>query len=271
MIDHGLEPEIYGLKGMEELYRILHFRGIRHYPVHIKIDTGMHRLGFQEQDLESAIPLMLRDEFRVASVFSHLAASDQPEHDDFSNQQIELFKRLSDRLSRELQWPFDRHLLNSVGMERFPMARFQMVRLGIGLHGIGKGKQLTPVSAYKTNISQLRMVKKGDSIGYSRSAMAKRNMQVATIPVGYADGMDRRLGNGIGRVYVGGRMAPTVGNICMDMTMIDVTGCHVSEGDEVEIFGKNLPVSELARLAGTIPYEVLTSIPERVKRVYMQE
>ena len=271
MVDHRLEPEIFGIQGLEKLYRVLHYRGVRNYPVHIKIDTGMHRLGFQQQDLESAIPLLLREEFRVATVFSHLAASDEPEHDDFTQHQIDLFGRLSDSLSAALKWPFEKHLLNSAGIERFPEAQFQMVRLGIGLHGIGRGHQLSPVSAYKTNVSQIRKVSKGDTIGYSRSGVVTRDIRVATIPVGYADGLDRRLGNGVGKVHIKGTLVPTVGNICMDMAMIDVTGIDVSEGDEVEIFGKNLPVSELARLAGTIPYEVLTSIPERVKRIYLQE
>ncbi len=271
MIDDRLEPEVFNFKGIEALYRILRYRGIRQYPIHIKVDSGMHRLGFQEDEIDSLIPILKREEFRLASVFTHLAASDDPGHDAFSREQIGLFERVSDRLSRDINKPFDKHILNSSGIERFPDAQFQMVRLGIGLHGIGEGKPLVPVSSYKTTLSQVRTVKKGETIGYSRNGKTGRESLIATIPVGYADGLDRRLGNGVGKVWIRGALAPTIGNICMDMTMIDVTGLRVSEGDEVELFGKNLPVSEVARLAGTIPYEVLTSIPERVKRVYLQE
>ena len=162
-------------------------------------------------------------------------------------------------------------MLNSSGIERFPEAQFDMVRLGIGLHGIGLERSLIPASSFKTIISQFRMVREGETIGYSRSGMVRKNSVIGTIPVGYADGLSRRLGNGAGQVYVKGVLVPTVGNICMDMTMIDLTGLSVSEGDDVEIFGKQRPVTELAREAGTIPYEILTGIPERVKRVYLQE
>jgi len=271
MIDYNLEPEVYNLKGLEELYQILHYREISHYPVHFKLDSGMHRLGFPEEELDEVIPLIKRHEFRVASVFTHLAASDEPEHDAFSRQQLELYDRVSGRLADSLEVPFIRHVLNSAGIERFPDAQYQMVRLGIGLHGIGQGKQLTPASSYMTTISQVRMVKKGETIGYSRSGKAGSDRLVATLRVGYADGMDRRLGNGIGSVRINGVSAPTIGNICMDMTMVDVTGIDAVEGDQVEIFGKNLTVKEVAQMAGTIPYEILTSIPERVKRVYLQE
>jgi alanine racemase len=231
----------------------------------------MHRLGFQEDEIDSLIPFLKRDEFHLASAFTHLAASDDPGHDDFSREQIGLFERATGRLSEAIKKPFDRHVLNTSGIERFPDAQFQMVRLGIGLHGIGKGKQLVPVTSYKTTISQVRVVKKGETIGYSRRGKTGRESMIATIPVGYADGLDRRLGDGVGKVWIKGVLAPTIGNICMDMTMIDVTGLGVMEGEEVELFGKNLPVSEVSRLAGTIPHEILTSIPERVKRVYLQE
>ncbi len=271
MLDFRLEPEVYNFKGIEALYRILHYRGIVQYPVHVKMDTGMHRLGFQEEEMDLLVPLLEREEFRVASVFTHLAASDDPLHDAFTLGQIGLFEKVTGQLSGSLAEDFDRHILNSSGIERFPDAQYQMVRLGIGLHGIGRDDQLVPVSAYKTTVSQVRIVREGDTIGYSRSGRAERDSLVATIPVGYADGLDRRLGNGVGQVWIRDTLVPTIGNICMDMTMIDVTGLNVEEGDEVELFGKNHPVADVARLAGTIPYEILTSIPERVKRVYMQE
>jgi alanine racemase len=231
----------------------------------------MHRLGFQESELEELIPWLLHAEFRVASVFSHLVASDQPEHDDFTIKQIALFRKCARVISTSVGQAFDLHILNSAGIERFPEAQFDMIRLGIGLHGIGLSPQLKPVSSFKTTISQIRTVHAGDSVGYSRSGVVKRISQIATIPVGYADGLNRRLGNGIGKVWINGMAAPTFGNICMDMTMIDVTGLIAAEGDTVEIFGTQQKVKELASASGTIPYEILTSIPERVKRVYLQE
>jgi alanine racemase len=271
MIDYHLEPEVFSLRGLELLFKVLHYREIHAYPVHIKLDTGMHRLGFQEKELAHLIPWLKRKEFRLVSVFSHLAASDEPDHDSYSRQQIRLFEKMSRFIGDHVPEAFDRHLLNSSGIERFPDSQYQMVRLGIGIHGIGQGDRLMPASTYKTTISQLRKVKKGDTVGYSRSGVADADLLVATLPVGYADGMDRRLGNGRGKVWVSGQAVPTIGNICMDMTMIDVSGLEVAEGDEVELFGKHLPVTELAAMAGTIPYEILTSVPERVKRVYLQE
>jgi alanine racemase len=178
---------------------------------------------------------------------------------------------MSSALGHELGTQPDRHILNTSGIERFPEAQFQMVRLGIGLHGIGLGESLVPASIYKTVISQIRTVKKGESIGYSRKAVAPEEMQVATIPVGYADGIDRRLGNGKVQFWLEGHRVPTTGNICMDMTMLDVSGTGAIEGDEVELFGRNVKVTELARQVGTIPYEILTGIPERVTRVYLHE
>ena len=270
MIDFNLEPEIYNLRGLDGLGRILHYREIKHYPVHIKLDTGMHRLGFQEDGIKELIPMLKKEQFRVRSVFSHMVASDEPRHDDYSREQFRRFDRISSLIEEALMYPFDRHILNSAGIERFPDAQYQMVRLGIGLHGIGPNSVLVPAGSYKSSISQIARVKKGETIGYSRAGKAETDRVVATIPVGYADGMDRRLGRGQGCAWIAGTLVPTIGNICMDMTMLDVTGLDVAEGDLVELFGKNLTVQEVARLAGTIPYEILTSIPERVKRVYLQ-
>jgi alanine racemase len=231
----------------------------------------MHRLGFQEEELGSTIPLLSRQEVQVASVFSHLAASDQPEHDQFTLEQLDRFNRMVVRLGHAIGAPFLRHLLNSSGIERFPDAQFDMVRIGIGLHGIGQLKNLIPVSSFKTTISQIRRVREGESIGYSRRGRVTRESLIATLPVGYADGFHRNLGNGTGKVWVNGTYAPVIGDVCMDMTMVDITGIKASEGDVVEIFGRMQPVTELAEMAGTIPYEILTSIPGRVKRVYLQE
>ncbi len=271
MLDFQLEPEIYSFKGLEALFEILHYRGIKQYPVHVKFDTGMNRLGFKADEMDRLVPWLKHDELRVASVFSHLAASDQPEHDLFTRTQIEEFESITSGLIEVLGEPFEKHILNSAGIERFPDAQYGMVRLGIGLHGIGQETSLLPASSFKTTVSQVRTVLSGETIGYSRAGVVSRDSRIATIPVGYADGFNRKLGNGVGMVWINGDFAPTIGNICMDMTMIDVTGLEVSEGDEVEIFGKHQPVTELANQSETIPYEILTAIPERVKRVYLQE
>ena len=271
MLDYMLEPEIYNFRGADALLRILHQRGIRDFPVHVKMDTGMHRLGFGESDLEKLIPRLQEPEFRLASVFSHLAASEDPDQDTFTHEQIRRFDLVCSKLQDALGLSFMKHMLNSAGIERFPGAQYQMVRLGIGLHGIGKETSLRTVSSFMTTISQIRIVAAGETVGYQRSGLTRVPSTIATIPVGYADGFHRSLGNGKGKVYVNGKSAPTIGEICMDMTMIDVTGLGVAEGDDVELFGKQQPVSELARQAGTIPYEILTSVPERVKRVYLQE
>ena len=271
MLDYLLEPEIYNMRGAEALQKILDQRGINEFPVHVKLDTGMHRLGFGEADLGKLIPWLRDTKLKVASVFSHLAAAGDPGQDPFTHEQIRKFEQMSSRLSRSLGKSFRKHILNSSGIERFPDAQFDMVRLGIGLHGLGGDSSLKVVSSFLTTVSQIRTVAAGDSVGYLRSGVTNQHSTIATIPVGYADGFHRSLGNGVGKVYVNAQAAPTIGEICMDMAMIDVSGLDVSEGDLVELFGKQQPVSELARQAGTIPYEILTSVPERVKRVYLQE
>jgi len=271
MLDYQLEPEIYNRRGLEELDALLHHRGINESPVHLKLDTGMHRLGFGDSELEQLMPWLRNRRMRIVSVFSHLVASGDPVHDAFTREQIHRFESMSSRLSEMSGTAFTRHILNSSGIERFPDAQFDMVRLGIGLHGIGAHGSLKAVSTFLTTVSQLRTVPAGESVGYQRSGVTTRQSTIATIPVGYADGFHRSLGNGEGTVYVNGQKAPTIGEICMDMAMIDVTGLDVKEGDAVELFGKQQSVAELARQAGTIPYEILTSVPERVKRVYLQE
>ncbi|MEZ5069810.1 MAG: bifunctional UDP-N-acetylmuramoyl-tripeptide:D-alanyl-D-alanine ligase/alanine racemase [Bacteroidales bacterium] len=271
MLDFHLEPEVYSFRGLQALHQVCAYRRLRDVPIHVKLDTGMHRLGFQEQDVDRLLPLLKHPEFRVDSAFSHLAASEDPAHDEFTRDQIAAFERMSGRIRSELGVPFLRHVLNSSGIERFPEAQFDMVRLGIGLHGVGDLKGLEPVSAFRTRVSQVRALPSGETVGYGRRGMLERDSLVATLPVGYADGLDRRLGLGRGRVWIRGREFPLLGNVCMDMCMVDVTGSGVEEGDEVEIFGPHVSVRDLARAASTIPYEILTSIPERVKRVYLQD
>jgi Alr-MurF fusion protein len=271
MLDFGLEPEIYNRRCVLALQKILHQRGIRDYPVHVKLDTGMHRLGFDEAELDQLIFYLQKPEMRVSSVFSHLVASDKQEHEQFSREQIRRFDQRCGQITEALGISFQKHILNSAGIEHFPDAQYDMVRLGVGLHGIGESPALKVVSSFKTTISQLKILAAGETVGYSRRGVLEKDGTIATIPVGYADGFHRSLGNGAGKVYVNGKKAPTIGEICMDMAMIDVSGIDVKEGDTVELFGKQQAVSELARQAGTIPYEILTSVPERVKRVYLQE
>jgi len=271
IMDHRLEPEIYNLRGITALHQSLHLRGILDFPIHVKLDTGMHRLGFGNDELEALIPWLNLPEFRISSVFTHLAAANDETHDDFTYEQVHRFNQMSDFLSSALGKPFRRHVLNSAGIERFSDLQYDMVRLGIGLHGIGVSSSLRPVSSFLTTVSQVRTVPAGESVGYSRRGVCQSSSRIATIPVGYADGFHRQLGNGSGQVYIKGVMVPTIGEVCMDMCMIDVSGTDIEEGDMVEIFGKQQTVSDLADRAGTIPYDILTSIPERVKRVYLQE
>jgi alanine racemase len=277
MIAHGLEPEIYSFKVLKGFEQALRRAGIdTAYPVHIKIDTGMHRLGFEADDIAELIA-RLQDEKRmkIQSVFSHLSGADAPEHDDFTHQQIALFDALSTQIAAGLDYPILRHILNSSGISRFPEAQFDMVRLGIGMYGISSDpavqKDLLVVTTLKTVISQIKAVKPGETIGYDRRGKADKEMRIATLAIGYADGLNRLFSNGKGRVMINGKSAPIVGNICMDMCMINVTGIAAKTGDEVIIFGEAIPIAELAKTLGTIPYEVLTGISRRVKRVYFQE
>jgi len=271
LIDHRLEPEVYSISILRALQEYLRSRGISGFPIHLKLDTGMHRLGFGEEDLKEALSWLRMPEFRLASVFTHLAASNERKHDDFTLTQATRYHHMCEYLRDQLGSDFKQHVLNSAGIEHFQDLQYDMVRLGIGLHGIGASDSLKAVSSFKTIVSQVRTVEAGESVGYSRKGQTARISRIATIPVGYADGFHRELGNGKGQVLIQGVKFPTIGEICMDMTMIDVSGGDVVEGDQVEMFGKEQSVSEFARQAGTIPYDILTSIPGRVKRVYLQE
>jgi alanine racemase len=274
MVDYELEPEIYNTQVLEQFEHAAAAAGKEEYPVHLKLDTGMNRLGFKPMEVEGLITrLDTSKHLKVRSVFSHLAASDESEQDDFTREQIDLFDRLSNKIIRSLGYPVIRHILNSAGIERFPDAQFDMVRLGIGLYGVSSIDQdkLRNISTFKSTVTQVKTVEKGATIGYGRAARAEQDLKIAVIPVGYADGFNRALSNGVGRLYINGFYVPVIGNICMDMCMADITGCDIKEGDEVIIFGDELPVSELADKLHTIPYEIFTGIPERVKRVYYQE
>ena len=277
IIEHGLEPEIYNLTGLHEFALALRrTNATLPYPVHIKLDTGMHRMGFAPDSIDALLSALgtHADQIGVASVFSHLAASDAPAHDGFTLQQIDLFRQGCDRMAQHLGHMPIRHILNSSGIERFPDAQLDMVRLGIGLHGISptNGDKLLPVSTLKTRIIQIKTLQPGQTVGYGRCGRIDRASTIAVVPIGYADGLSRRLGNGAGRMLVNGQLAPTIGNICMDTCMIDITGIGAAENDEVTIFGPPaLPVEAVAASMGTIAYELLTSVSRRVNRAYYQE
>lgn len=281
MINYSLEPEIYSFRILHQFTEALRRRGANtennRFPVHIELDTGMKRLGFEEEEVSELIVRLKNNKFiKVASVFSHLVASDEQEHDAFTKSQITLFKRMSGSIVTHFEYPILCHILNSSGILRFPEAQMDMVRLGIGLHGVAstvhEQRQLQMVATLKTTISQIRQVKAGETIGYSRRGVATKNMSVATVGIGYADGLSRRLGNGVGKMMVLGQKAPILGSICMDMTMIDVSGIpNAKEGTEVIVFGADPSILDISTEIETIPYEVLTGISERVKRVYFHE
>ena len=273
MIMFNLEPEIYALDILEDFNRALNKHGIKRFPVHIKLNTGMNRSGFDEQDLTQLLEFFKTERsVYIRSMFSHLAGSDETMHDEFTLGQIHLFERMTERIQAQFNYKIWRHILNSAGIERFPQYHFDMVRLGIGLHGISATHaNLQPVSSFKTYISSIRKVPEGQSIGYGRKSYTTRPSRIAVIPVGYADGLNRHLSNRVGNVFIKGKRVPIIGNICMDTCMIDVTDTNAAIGDEVEIFGKHILVSELSEQLGTIPYEILTGISHRVKRVYYKE
>jgi alanine racemase len=235
----------------------------------------MHRLGFDNAESLGSIAekLVSQTDMLVRSVFSHLAGADEAVHDDFTHFQVEQFLALSSIITEKLTYKVYRHILNSPGIERFPEFQFEMVRLGIGLYGVStKGaEQVQSIGKFKTSISQIRRIKAGQTVGYGRKGVVAADSEIAVLPVGYADGYDRRLSNGVGKVYLKKQKVPVIGNICMDMCMIDVTGLNAAVGDEVELMGEHIPVNDIALAIGTIPYEILTGISQRVKRVYLQE
>lgn len=281
MLKYGLEPEIFSMR-IIRLFNEAIKRNIKVTTIdqaifiHIKLETGMHRLGFEDDALDELIQFLKENKnIRVRSVFSHLSSVDEAQHDDFTRRQIERFEKMSKKISAGIGYEVINHILNSAGIIRFPKAQFDMVRLGIGLYGIGcnenEEKQLEFVNTLKTTISQIKTIKTGESVGYNRKFIATTPMRIAIVPIGYADGLSRRLGNGKGKMTVNGKQAPIVGNVCMDMCMIDITNITANESDEVIVFGKEYPITQFAKDAETIPYEVLTSLSRRVKRVYFQE
>ncbi|HEY4618434.1 MAG TPA: bifunctional UDP-N-acetylmuramoyl-tripeptide:D-alanyl-D-alanine ligase/alanine racemase [Flavobacterium sp.] len=273
IIQHQLEPEIYCLKGLHAFLKIAKHKNLKHFPVHVKLDTGMHRLGFEEDTIDELIATLKgNDTVEIKSILSHLATSDDVKHHDFTVSQIELFDKLSSKIVAELGVKPIRHILNTSGISNFPDAQFDMVRLGIGLYGVSNDpseqKYLENVGTLKSVISQIRTISAGESVGYGRKFMAEKTTKVATIPIGYADGISRAWGNGVGFVTIKDKKAKILGSICMDMLMVDVTDIDCTEGDSVIIFGESPTVSYIAKKLNTIPYEILTSISQRVKRVF---
>ena len=276
MVRHQLEPEIYNLRLLNQIGDELQKHEGDQFRIHIKLDTGMHRLGFEEAELNQlVVRLKNMRRVKIESVFSHLAASDEAEHDGFTRMQLEKFERMSNVICKAFDYPIIRHILNSSGILRFSEAQMDMARLGIGLYGVAATPQeqqhLMQVATLRTTISQIKHVSSTETIGYNRGGKLKRDTVVATVAIGYADGVNRKLSNGVGKMWINGKLAPIIGNVCMDMTMLDVTDIPAREGDEVIVFGAELPVTDLAKKLGTIPYEVLANISQRVKRVYFQE
>lgn len=275
IIDYNLEPEIYSLRVLELFTTQLQLKGIqRKYPIHLKIETGMHRLGFKENEIEELLEILKKYNVKVASIFSHLSSSDIPEEREYTMYQIETFKRISEKIISGLDYRPLRHILNSSGITNYTDYQFDMVRIGIGMIGISPTpeikSQLQNAVTFKTVISQISEVKKGDSIGYSRKYKAEKDTRIATIPVGYADGIPRLIGNKNGFVSIHKQKVPIVGNICMDMLMVDLEKLPAKDGDKVIIFNENPSLEEFSKYCKTIPYEVLTSISRRVKRIYIK-
>lgn len=274
LFDNDLEPEVYSFKLLKALIRAAEMQGISNYPVHIKIDSGMHRLGFMPEEMDELTDLLTaQTALKVRSVFSHLAGSDSEAHSDYTLNQIDRFSNCANRIESAVGYKVLHHILNTAGIFRFPEHQKDMVRLGIGLYGVSSSGEegLRNVSTLKTTILQIKNIKAGETIGYGRKWTLTRDSRIGTIPIGYADGLDRHLSNGIGEVVVNGKRARIVGNICMDITMIDLTDIEAQEGDTAIIFGEELSVSEIAEKLGTIPYEIITSVATRVKRVYYRE
>ena len=274
MFDYKLEPEVYSFNLLKELIKAAEKEGVTNFPIHIKLDTGMHRLGFAPSDIPELVNRLKRQTAVIPrSVFSHLVGSDGTQFDSFTRKQMETFEKASEQLQESFSHKILRHICNTAGIERYPGAQFDMVRLGLGLYGVCPftNRIIHNVSTLKTTILQIHDVPQDETVGYSRKGHLERDSRIASIPIGYADGLNRRLGNGNAYCLVNGQKAPYVGNICMDVCMIDVTDIDCREGDKVVIFGDDLPVTVLSDVLGTIPYEILTSVSNRVKRVYYQD
>lgn len=273
ILENNLEPNVYSHQSLKTVIAAAEAKGLENYPIHIKIDSGMHRLGFYQEDMPWLIAhLKAHKAVRVQSVFSHLAGSDEAQFDDFTMDQIRYFDTCAEELKKGLNTPILKHICNSAGIERFTKYQFDMCRLGIGMYGFSfNGAQLRNVCTLKTTILSVKTVKAGETIGYGRHTRLDEDRVIAVIPIGYADGFDRRFSNYGGEVLVRGKRCPVVGNVCMDQAMIDVTEADARPGDIAEVFGDKMPLQELADKLGTITYEILTSVSRRVQRIYFYE
>jgi alanine racemase len=274
LVQYNLEPELYSFAIFDGFENYLLQNGINHYPVHLKIDTGMKRLGFELEEIQNLCTKIKENTvFKIQTVFSHLAASDAAAHDEFTQQQATTFDEACQLLQQTISYPFIKHIANTSAIHRHKNLQYDMVRLGIGLYGVDSvlQPQLKNVTTLKTTISQIKKIKQGESVGYSRKGITAADATIATVRIGYADGYPRALSNGKGSMWVNGKLAPVIGNVCMDMTMLDITNIDAKEGDDVIVFGEALPVNHLAQQADTIAYEILTGISQRVKRVYFEE
>jgi alanine racemase len=277
IVDYNLQPTIYSFDLLHKFENYLKEQAIKSYPVHIEIETGMNRLGFDSSQVEALAKHIVGSSlFQVQSVFSHLAASEDPSQDEFTKQQSEIFNRSVQIIQQYITYPFLKHISNSAAIVRHPQLQMDMVRLGIGLYGIevdnNNALELVPVATLRSTIAQLKHLKKGETVSYNRRGVVNRDSVIATVRIGYADGYSRQFGNDVGKMLVKGKTVPVIGVVCMDMTMLDVTDIeNVTEGDDVIIFGKELPVQNVAKWINTIPYEIMTSISQRVKRIYFHE
>ena len=273
IIETRMEPSIPNLYSLQKLVSVLREKGLKDYPIHIKLDTGMHRLGFMGDEIPPLIEFLKQSpEVRVKGLFSHLCVADEPDQDAFTHAQLDLFEQRTQLLAEGLGYMPMRHILNSAGIERFNDHQYDMVRLGIGIYGISAlpDVKLSPVASLKVKILQIKKLGPGDTVGYGRWGHAHEGTVIATIPVGYADGIDRHLGRGAASFPLNGHRVPTIGNICMDMCMLDVPGVPCAVGDTGTVFGEDPTVSELAGILGTIPYEILASIPRRIHRLVIR-
>lgn len=276
LVEYDLEPEVFSLEHARSLDAFLSREGIQHFPVHLKIDTGMHRLGLDEEQVEQYLTAFKTSRFIIQSVFTHLVASEDPQLDDYTSRQLKMFEKLADTIQSAVGYPILRHASNTAAIHRHPEAAYEMVRLGIGLYGVisasGKSLPLKEAVELKTTIAQIRRVKKGESVGYGRSTLLEKDTTIATIRIGYADGFPRSLGNGRGTVLIRGIAYPTIGNVCMDMTMINLGDDDQIQVDEdVLVFGREYSITIIAQQAHSIPYEIMTGISVRVPRIYLSE
>lgn len=274
IIEYRLEPEIYNYVTLNTFNQAVIDAGQTDYPIHLKLDTGMHRSGFMPEETDECISAVKQATgLKIKTIFSHLATADEYDQDDYTFSQLKAFDSMSSAIIAQMGYPIKRHILNSAGIERFSdNYQYDMVRLGIGLYGLSvAGAQLQPIATLTSSLAQIKHLKAGATVGYSRRGKLTRDSDIATVPIGYADGLRRCLGNGNGKLWYKGHLVPIVGNICMDICMVDVTGLDAHEGDPIEIFGKNLPITQVAEWMNTIPYEVLTGISRRVKRTYQYE